>query len=249
MSLVSFNNVSHGFRLPDGSWLPILHNISLDIDPGQRISIVGPSGSGKSTLLNLLGLLDLPSDGEYTLDGTDVRLIPKKRLAQLRGSTFGFIFQQFNLLPMRTAVQNVAAPLLYDRGTRFWQRNKLAADMLERVGLGHRLTATPERLSGGEQQRVAIARALIRRPRVLLADEPTGALDVKTGRVVVSLLEELVAEEGTTLVTITHDPAIAERSPIRWQMTEGRVSALVGSMPSGSQPQAPITAAIDQVAP
>lgn len=221
MSLVSLQNLSHGFDLPDGSWLPILHDINLTVQPGASVSIVGPSGSGKSTLLNLIGLLDMPAGGDYYLMGENVRSIPKRRLAQLRGEMFGFVFQQFNLLPMRTALENVAAPLLYATGKQFWSRKKTAAHMLERVGLGHRMDATPERLSGGEQQRVAIARALVRGPKVVLADEPTGALDVKTGQNIVSILESLAHSEGTTLITITHDQAVAARSQHQLRINEG----------------------------
>lgn len=221
MSLISLEALSHGFELPDGSWLPILHDINLQVEPGASISIVGPSGSGKSTLLNLIGLLDMPAGGEYFLLGQSVRDIPKRRLAQLRGEMFGFVFQQFNLLPMRTALENVAAPLLYSTGKQFWTRKKAAAEMLERVGLSHRLEATPERLSGGEQQRVAIARALVRHPKVVLADEPTGALDVKTGQTIVALLESLAQTNGTTLITITHDQAVAARSAHQLRINEG----------------------------
>lgn len=224
MTELCLQNVNHGFRLPDESWLPVLHEVNVSIPTGSHVSVVGPSGSGKSTLLNIMGLLDMPSSGNYALDGVDVRSFKQRALAKKRGETFGFVFQQFNLLAGRTAVQNVAAPLLYSTGKQFWRRNTLAAEMLERVGLGHRLEATPDRLSGGEQQRVAIARALVRNPAVLLADEPTGALDVDTGLAVVALLEQLVHENGSTLVMITHDPAIAQRAPLRFQIDRGRLS-------------------------
>ncbi|MEJ5944128.1 ABC transporter ATP-binding protein [Pseudokineococcus basanitobsidens] len=204
--------VGRRVELPDGGHLDVLSGVDLVVEPGEHVAVVGRSGSGKSTLLNVLGLLDTPTSGRYLLDGVDASRLPGRRRARLRGESFGFVFQQFNLLPRRTAVENVAAPLLYARGRAFWTRGRRAREALRRVGLGHRLEAVPERLSGGEQQRVAVARALVRRPRVLLADEPTGALDVDTGAAVMDLLEELVTAQGTTLVTITHDLSVAARA-------------------------------------
>lgn len=227
MSELRLSNVNHGFRLPDETWLPVLHDINLTISQGSHVSIVGPSGSGKSTLLNLIGLLDVPSDGTYTLDEQDVRTYKARNLAKLRGATFGFVFQQFNLLAGRTALDNVVAPLLYSSGKQFWKRESIAKEMLERVGLGHRILATPDRLSGGEQQRVAIARSLVRRPSVLLADEPTGALDVDTGKMVMGLLEDLVSSDGATLVVITHDPNIAARGQYQYRIDRGHLQHLV----------------------
>lgn len=224
---LSMTQVSHGFHLPDESWLPVLHNIDLTIPAGSHVSIVGPSGSGKSTLLNIMGLLDMPAQGDYLLDGKDVRTYSNRALAKKRGETFGFVFQQFNLLPGRTALENVAAPLLYSTGKQFWLRKKYAAEMLDRVGLSHRLSATPERLSGGEQQRVAIARALVRRPAVLLADEPTGALDVDTGIEIINLLESLIHENGSTLVAITHDTSIAKRAKTQFRISRGELTSVI----------------------
>ncbi|NEK87780.1 ABC transporter ATP-binding protein [Blastococcus saxobsidens] len=227
MTLLSLSGVSRQVDLPDGSVLPILTGVDLAIAPGEHVSIVGRSGSGKSTLLNILGLLDTPTAGEYLLDGEPTDQLRSRRRSRLRGEVFGFVFQQFNLLPRRTAVENVAAPLLYARGRDFLRRRRTAAEMLDRVGLGDRADQVPERLSGGEQQRVAIARALVRAPRVVLADEPTGALDVETGAQVMALLAQATAENGAALVTITHDLSVAALAGRRFRLEAGRLSPLV----------------------
>ncbi|PPK97214.1 putative ABC transport system ATP-binding protein [Kineococcus xinjiangensis] len=221
MSLLRLDDVSRSVPLPDGTVLHILTGVNLHVAAGEHIAVVGRSGSGKSTLLNLMGLLDSPTTGTYLLDGQPVEGLGQRRLSRLRGATFGFVFQQFNLLPGRTATENVASPLLYGSAREFWNRKRIAQDMLERVGLGHRLDTMPEKLSGGEQQRVALARSLVRRPRVLLADEPTGALDVDTGTAVMDVLEELVREDGTTLVTITHDLSVAARADRQFRLDHG----------------------------
>ncbi|QAY74322.1 ABC transporter ATP-binding protein [Agromyces protaetiae] len=223
MRLVEARGVGRRVELPDGAPLTILSGVDLDVDEGDRVSIVGRSGSGKSTLLNLLGLLDVPTEGTLSCLGHDVRRLGSGGRDRLRGSEIGFVFQQFNLLPGRTALQNVQAPLLYSGGREFWRRERIAAEMLERVGLGARLAAKPERLSGGEQQRVAIARALVRKPRLILADEPTGALDLETGAEVMSLIESVADETGAALVTITHDLAIAARSNRHFRLVAGRL--------------------------
>ncbi|MGY1718804.1 ABC transporter ATP-binding protein [Blastococcus sp. SYSU DS0552] len=227
MSLLSLRGVSREVGLPDGTVLPILTGVDLDVAPGEHVSIVGRSGSGKSTLLNILGLLDAPTAGSYLLDGEPTDHLRARRRSRLRGEVFGFVFQQFNLLPRRTAVENVAAPLLYARGREFLRRRRTAVEMLDRVGLGARADQVPERLSGGEQQRVAIARALVRAPRVVLADEPTGALDVETGAQVMDLLARATAENGAALVTITHDLSVAALADRRFRLDGGRLSPLV----------------------
>ncbi len=196
MSLLELSGVTRSVLLPDDRELEILRGIDLTVGAGEHVSIVGRSGTGKSTLLNILGLLDSPTSGDYLLDGVPIGGLSGRARARRRGTDFGFVFQQFNLLQGRTALENVVAPLLYARGRQFWQRRTLAAQMLERVGLGDRLDTTPEKLSGGEQQRVAIARALVRVPRVILADEPTGALDVDTGSEVMDLLDTIAGETG-----------------------------------------------------
>ncbi len=221
MSLLELADITRAVRLPDDRTLHILRGISLSVDAGEHVSIVGRSGTGKSTLLNILGLLDSPTSGEYLLEGAPVARLSGRRRAQRRGADFGFVFQQFNLMAGRTVLENVAAPLMYARGRAFWSRKRVAAQMLERVGLGDRLEDMPDKLSGGEQQRVAIARALVRGPRVILADEPTGALDVETGAEVMSLLDEIASQTGAALVAITHDLAVAARAQRHYRLADG----------------------------
>lgn len=223
MSLVSVRGLRKSVVLPDGSTLEILRGIDLEVDADSRTAIVGRSGSGKSTLLNILGLLDAPTDGDHRFDGVDVGRAGSVRRDRIRGADVGFVFQQFNLLQGRTAVENVEVPLLYASGRDFWRRRRLATEMLDRVGLADRADTQPHRLSGGEQQRVAIARALVRSPRLILADEPTGALDVDTGRSVMALLETVAAETGAALVTITHDPSVAARAEVVHRIDHGLV--------------------------
>ncbi|MBN9630144.1 MAG: ABC transporter ATP-binding protein [Actinobacteria bacterium] len=223
-TLLRLSGVTKTVRVPDAEPLTILHGVDLVVDLGERVSVVGRSGSGKSTLLNILGLLDSPSSGVFEFEGVPVERIGGRARDLRRGADIGFVFQQFNLLPGRTALENVMTPLLYASGRTFWKRRAIASEMLERVGLGHRLDAAPEVLSGGEQQRVAIARSLVRGPRLILADEPTGALDVETGSSVIDLLESVAAENGAALVVITHDPAVAARSAVGYRLDAGRLS-------------------------
>lgn len=223
--MLSLTAVTRTVTLPNGEELPILKGIDLDVPRGEHLSIVGQSGSGKSTLLNIIGMLDLPDSGTYTFDGTDISTLSDRKRAALRGDNLGFVFQQFNLFPSRTTLENVEVPLMYDRGEKFWNRTELAAAMLERVGLGDRLEATPSQLSGGEQQRVAIARALVRQPQLILADEPTGALDVDTGKIVMNLLEEVAAENNAALILITHDLEVAERGDRVLELRDGQLHA------------------------
>jgi len=212
VALLELAGVTRSVVLPDGSDLHILRGIDLAVEAGEQVSVVGRSGTGKSTLLNIMGLLDRPTSGTYTVDGVDVLRLHEARRARMRGSGFGFVFQQFNIFNARTAQENVEVPLLYATGADFWRRGALAAAMLERVGLGDRLDSYPTQMSGGEQQRIAIARALVRRPRIILADEPTGALDPDTGRSVMALLEEVAHENDSALVVITHDLNVAVRA-------------------------------------
>ena len=221
MSLLSLKEVTRTVALPDASELRILRGVDLEVEAGEHVSIVGRSGTGKSTLLNIIGLLDLPNSGSYTLDGVDTLGLSESRRAALRGEQFGFVFQQFNIFPTRTALENVEVPLLYATDSRFFARHKLAAEMLERVGLGDRLQSYPAQMSGGEQQRIAIARCLVRRPKVILADEPTGALDPETGQSVMELLEEVAREQNSALIVITHDMKVAARAHRTYTLAEG----------------------------
>ncbi|HJA37759.1 MAG TPA: ABC transporter ATP-binding protein [Brevibacterium senegalense] len=219
--LLHLEGVARSVRLPDGSWLEILRRIDLTVRAGEHVGIVGRSGTGKSTLLNILGLLDRPTGGHMLWDGTPTARLSQRAASRIRGAQIGFVFQQFNLLPGRTALENVAHPLLYGTAAEVRTRKRRAREVLERLGLGERADQVPTRLSGGEQQRVAIARALVRRPRLLLADEPTGALDVDTGRLVMDLLTEAAQQSTAALITITHDPAIAARADRRFTLDGG----------------------------
>lgn len=219
--MLELTDIHRTVILPNGSPLPILRGVNLQVEAGDHIAIVGQSGTGKSTLLNIIGMLDLPNQGTYLFDDKDVSSLGESERAHLRGRSFGFVFQQFNLFGSRNALNNVEVPLMYSGGNEFLRRHRLATAMLERVGLADRLDAMPNQLSGGEQQRVAIARALVRRPRVILADEPTGALDPGTGTVVMNLLEEVAREVGSALIIITHDMAVAARSQRIFEIAEG----------------------------
>ena len=190
-----------------GETVHILKKIDLRIEEGEYLSVLGPSGSGKSTLMNIIGCLDTPTAGEYTLRGREVQELDERELAALRSQEIGFIFQNSQLLPRLSARKNVELPLIY-AGVPPRERHRRAEAMLERVGLSDRMDHLPTQLSGGQQQRVAIARALVGNPSILLADEPTGALDQKTGRQVMALFEEL-SQEGRTIIMITHDMHIA----------------------------------------
>ncbi|WP_374276179.1 ABC transporter ATP-binding protein [Brevundimonas sp.] len=198
-----------------------LAGVSLDIDRGEHVAIVGPSGSGKSTLMNVVGGLDRPSGGAYRFEGEPVAEFDDDELANFRNRRIGFVFQSFQLLPRLTATQNVELPMIY-AGIPPAERRERAVELLERVGLGHRLNNKPTQMSGGQQQRVAIARALSNAPDLLLADEPTGALDTSTGQEVLALFDELNAQ-GLTLCIVTHDTEVAERAKRRVAFRDGHI--------------------------
>ncbi len=198
-----------------------LDGVSLDITKGEFVAIVGQSGSGKSTCMNIIGCLDVPTSGEYTLNGIDVSTMKDDELASIRNKMIGFIFQQYNLIPKLSVKENVELPLIY-RGMSAKERSKRVMESLEMVGLGDRADKMPSMLSGGQQQRVSIARALAGKPSLLLADEPTGALDSKTGREVLEFLKRL-NDEGNTIVMITHDNTIAQQAKRIVRIQDGEI--------------------------
>jgi lipoprotein-releasing system ATP-binding protein len=208
--------------------VPVLRGLDLEVHPGEFLSVIGASGSGKSTLLHLLGTLDRPDDGEIRLDGQRIDDLPGRARDDLRNRTFGFIFQFYHLLPELNTLENVLVPAMIEQSIFGWwgrraELRKRAAGILDRVGLGHRLAHKPRELSGGEMQRSAIARALLNRPRILLADEPTGNLDEDTGREIMKLLRGLNREEGLTIVMVTHNLELVATTDRVVRITAGRV--------------------------
>ena len=213
-----YKTYDEGGKMP----VPVLEDVSLRVEDGEYLAIMGPSGSGKSTLMNIIGCLDLPTEGEFFLGGENVLTMNENAVADLRNRMIGFVFQNFNLLPRETALENVALPLLY-AGVSRRERAERARAALESVGLGDRVDFLPTQLSGGQKQRVAIARAMINRPHVLLADEPTGALDSASGKQVIELFEKLNAD-GMTVVMITHAPEIAQRARRMIRILDGKIA-------------------------
>lgn len=226
MSAVELRGVSKTY--PGPPEVTVLRPTTLALESGEQVAVVGPSGSGKSTLLSILGTLDDPSEGTVLVAGRDVTGMRERERSRIRAEQFGFVFQQFHLMPALTALDNVATGLLYS-GVGVRTRRERAAEALREVGLTARLTHRPGELSGGEQQRVAIARALVRRPQVLFADEPTGALDQTTGAEVVALLAG-IAERGTTVVVVTHDEQVAGRFARRIQLRDGVATESEGTL-------------------
>lgn len=210
--VVDVRGLSRGVRLPGGGDLQILHEVDLQISRGESVAIVGQSGSGKSTLLAILGLLSRPAAGAVSILGQDAAKLSDAKRARLRNGHLGFVFQSYSLLKQLNAAKNVELPLQYGDRQSSRQRRRASTAALDAVGLGERRRSMPRHLSGGEQQRVAIARALVRRPDVVLADEPTGALDVATGETVLDVLFDATTDRGATLVLVTHEPAIAARA-------------------------------------
>jgi putative ABC transport system ATP-binding protein len=217
-TMISMSNITKTYHLAELD-VPVLKDINLSIESGEYVAIMGASGSGKSTLMNIMGCLDRPTSGQYILDGRDLTTLDDDELADIRNQYIGFVFQQFNLLPRLTALENVMLPMIYANVSRL-QRVKSATEALEQIGLGDRLTNRPSQLSGGQQQRVAIARALVNHPALVLADEPTGALDSKTSQDIMNLLTEL-NQQGTTIAIVTHDATVAAQTNRVIQMQDG----------------------------
>ncbi|MEX2784710.1 ABC transporter ATP-binding protein [Streptococcus sp. H49] len=219
--LINLHQITKSYKNGDQE-LQVLKGIDLKVDEGEFLAIMGPSGSGKSTLMNIIGLLDRPTSGDYSLNDNQVEKLTDKKLAAVRNEEIGFVFQQFFLLSKLNALQNVELPLIY-AGVGVGQRRKLAQQFLEKVELTDRIKHLPSELSGGQKQRVAIARALVNDPAIILADEPTGALDTKTGQQIMELLTEL-NQEGKTIIMVTHEPEIAEFAGRRIVIRDGEIS-------------------------
>ena len=223
--LIDMRNVVKTYNEGEPSELTVLHGVDFYADQGEFVSIVGPSGCGKSTLMNLIGMLDRPTEGAYAFNGEPVYAKEDKELASYRSKNIGFIFQNFNLIGRMDALQNVAMPMMY-AGVERKERDERAAELLDRMGMGDRLHHNPNELSGGQKQRVAIARSLANDPDLLLADEPTGALDSKTGRMVMDLFHELNQDLGKAIVFLTHTPELAEETGRVVEMMDGRIAGV-----------------------
>jgi len=220
--LIELKGINKAYKNGDQE-LRVLKDINLEVEEGEFVAIMGPSGSGKSTLMNVIGLLDRPTSGDYFLDGQEVGNLSEKKLARVRNEQIGFVFQQFFLLSKLNAFQNVELPLIY-AGVHPAKRKEIAEQYLEKVELGSRMHHLPSELSGGQKQRVAIARALVNRPAIVLADEPTGALDTKTGEQIMDLLTKL-NQEGKTIIMVTHEPEIAAFANRRIVIRDGVISS------------------------
>lgn len=221
-SIIKLENIVKKFYVGEPNELEILHGISLEVKEGEFLSIVGPSGSGKSTLMNLIGVLDRPTSGSYYLDGIDVEKAHDNDLSDIRNQKIGFVFQTYNLIPKTNALRNVELPMLY-AGVPSAERRRRAKELLELVEMSERANHLPEELSGGQKQRVAIARAMANDPAIILADEPTGALDTKTGRLVMDLFHKLNEEQHKTIVLITHSPELAEETDRIISIRDGNI--------------------------
>lgn len=220
--LILMENVGKTYHLGQAGDLPILFDINLTVQKGEFVSIVGPSGSGKSTLMNIIGALDRPSSGTYLLDGIDISAATDRDLSEIRNNKIGFVFQTFNLIPRTSALRNVEIPMMY-AGMPASKRKQRAAALLGQVEMAERMDHMPNELSGGQKQRVAIARALANDPPILLADEPTGALDSKTGRMVMDLFHHLHQDQGYTILLITHNPELARETSRIVTIRDGRL--------------------------
>ena len=222
-TIIKLDNIVKKFYIGEPNELEILHGISLEVEEGEFVAIVGPSGSGKSTLMNMIGALDRPTSGDYFLDGINVGEADDEELSEIRNQKVGFVFQTYNLIPKVNALKNVELPMLYG-GMDREERNKRSIELLKLVEMDDRAKHLPEELSGGQKQRVAIARAMANDPAIILADEPTGALDSKTGRLVMDIFHKLNKEQHKTIVLITHSPELAEETDRIIQIKDGVIT-------------------------
>ena len=217
--MLDLKNIKKNYRMGVID-VEVLRGIDLSFESGETVSIMGPSGSGKSTLMNIIGCLDVPTEGTYFLDGKNVGEMNDNQLAEIRNAKVGFVFQTYNLLPRISALANVELPLIYGDRKNLRERSMLA---LERVGLSHRYKHKPTELSGGEQQRVGIARALVKNPSILLADEPTGNLDSKSSKEIMDIIKNLNKESGITVILVTHDPSVAKQAERTVSISDGKI--------------------------
>ncbi len=231
--IISMRDIIKRYYIGQPNELQILNGISIDVHEGEFVSIVGASGSGKSTLMNIIGALDRPTEGTYHLNGRDISTLDDRELSRIRNSEIGFVFQTFNLIPRTNALKNVELPMLY-AGKSKHERSRRAKELLKMVGMEDRYTHQPNELSGGQKQRVAIARAMANDPSILLADEPTGALDTKTGRLVMDIFHKLHDEEGKTIVLITHSPELAKETERIITISDGSVISDTGGTENGA---------------
>ncbi|MBS6396559.1 MAG: ABC transporter ATP-binding protein [Clostridiales bacterium] len=220
--MIDLNGIIKRFYIGEPNELEILHGIDLRVQEGEFVSIVGESGSGKTTMMNIIGILDRPTEGGYILDGVDVARAKDKELSQIRNQKIGFVFQTYNLISRTSALKNVELPMLYS-GIGKRERQERARELLEMVGMGGRISHNPDELSGGQKQRVAIARAMANDPSIILADEPTGALDSKTGRKIMDIFHRLNHEQGKTIVLITHSQELAEETERIVTLKDGQI--------------------------
>lgn len=231
--IISMRDIIKRYYIGQPNELQILNGISIDVHEGEFVSIVGASGSGKSTLMNIIGALDRPTEGTYHLNGRDISTLDDRELSRIRNSEIGFVFQTFNLIPRTNALKNVELPMLY-AGKSKHERSRRAKELLKMVGMEDRYTHQPNELSGGQKQRVAIARAMANDPSIVLADEPTGALDTKTGRLVMDIFHKLHDEEGKTIVLITHSPELAKETERIITISDGSVISDTGGAENGA---------------
>lgn len=222
--VISLNGIVKRFYIGKPNELEILHGINLDVERGEFVSIVGESGSGKSTLMNIIGALDRPTEGEYRLQGKNIGEAKDRELSSIRNQEIGFVFQTYNLIPRTTALENVELPMLYGKMKKT-ERRERARELLELVGMKERMLHKPEELSGGQKQRTAIARAMANDPSIILADEPTGALDSETSRRIIDIFHRLHREQGKTIVLITHSTELAQETDRVVKISDGRILA------------------------